>query len=70
MSENIQPGHTVTVEWENLEPITGEVLYTPAGTGDSFTLKVPANTLDGIASRIVYVQNFARMTRNISSPSP
>lgn len=70
MSANIQPGHTVTVEWENLEPITGEVIYTPSGPGDSFTLKVPANTFDGISERIVYVQNFARMTRNIQSSAP
>ncbi|MNC95660.1 hypothetical protein D3C83_128350 [compost metagenome] len=57
MSETIEIGDTVIIEFENLAAIHGVVEYIPCATGDSWRIK----TLSGNA--LVYVQHFCTITR-------
>jgi hypothetical protein len=51
MGDRIEVGDAVEIKFATHPPIRGEVLYTPAATGDSWHVR----TKDGM---LVYVQQF------------
>lgn len=61
MSDKIEIGDTVTVEFATHPPITGIVKYMPQDTGDSWRIVVP-NT-EWSEGAVYYVQSFDFMRK-------